>query len=281
MTATYRERHFRSQDGLRIYFRDYDGAPDSDLAPLLCLPGLTRNSRDFHDVATHHAARRRVICPDYRGRGQSEYCDDPRNYDPVRVIDDLRHLLTLLGLHRVVVVGTSFGGILAMAMGAVMPNLLAGAVLNDIGPTIDKAGLDKIAKYLSEGESLPDWDSAIERMKQIFPRQTIDDPADWEKIARGTYREDADGRLRFDFDPRLAQLLGGPTDLWHLFHALRRVPLMAVRGGDSEIISDETLRRMADGHPGLRSVVLPGCGHPPLLTEPSVSQALDDFLATV
>ncbi len=281
MDPIYRERHFRSQDGLRIYFRDYDIAPDSDLTPLLCLPGLTRNSRDFHDLAMRHAPRRRVVCPDYRGRGRSDYCDDPRDYEPTRVIEDLRHLLTLLGLHRVVVVGTSFGGILSMAMGATMPNVLAGTVLNDIGPTIDRAGLDKISAYLRETESLPDWDTAIQRMRRIFARDTVEDQADWEKLARGTYREEADGRLRFDFDARLVQLLGGPTDLWPLFHALRRVPMLAVRGGESEIISTETLNRMAETHPDLHSVVLPGCGHPPLLNEPMVSKALDDFLATV
>ncbi|MGB1548561.1 MAG: alpha/beta fold hydrolase, partial [Alphaproteobacteria bacterium] len=139
-SATYRSRHFLSQDGLRLYFRDY-GDPLSEKAPLLCLAGLTRNSSDFHDLATRLMGERRILALDYRGRGRSDYDPDWRHYEARTYLNDIHHLLTATGVHRVVLVGTSLGGILSMALGAVMPMALAGVILNDVGPVVSTAGL--------------------------------------------------------------------------------------------------------------------------------------------
>ncbi|WP_460021638.1 alpha/beta fold hydrolase [Magnetospira thiophila] len=280
----YREGHYLSQDGLRLYYRDY-GDPLSDSVPLLCLPGLTRNSRDFDDFARRHMTRRRVVCPDFRGRGRSQYAPLPSDYEPSKTVDDIRHLLSALNLHRVIVVGTSFGGIMAMAMAVALPNCLKAVVLNDVGPEIGATGVSHIIEYLSKDWTEPNWESAAEHMKVVFPRETFPDPEDWLKLAQGTYKEQSDGLLHFDFDRGLRHLLSpgpeGPTDLWPLFRALKRVPVMVVRGGDSLILTAEGLQKMSENHPDLAQVTLPGCGHPPFLNEPLVAESVDAFLAAL
>ncbi|CCQ73474.1 alpha/beta fold hydrolase [Magnetospira sp. QH-2] len=277
----YRERTYLSQDGLRLYFRDY-GDADSPATPLLCLPGLTRNSHDFHDFALRHYQTRRLICPDFRGRGRSQYAEQWTDYDPSRTVDDIRHLLTLLDLHKVIVVGTSFGGIMAMAMAAALPTNLAAVVLNDVGPDIGTSGVTRIQEYLAKDWSEPDWEAAARHMQAVFPRETITDPEDWMKLARGTYRKMEDGLLHFDFDRRLRFLLEPDedkrVDLWPLFKALSTIPVMVVRGGDSEVLTADGLDRMAAIHPNMSQITLPACGHPPFLNEPPVAKAVDDFL---
>lgn len=277
----YKECTYTAQDGLSLYYRDY-GDPDNPATPLLCLPGLTRNSKDFHSEAVRLSARRRVVCPDYRGRGRSAYDTTGKTYLPATYLNDIRHLLAIAGIGRVIVVGTSLGGILAMAMGAAMPTVLAGAVLNDIGPEIATAGLSKITEYISIDRPHPDWDSAVADLKQLFPNLTLQTDADWLDAAQATWREREDGKLHFDWDILLAEnLRKGPPipDLWPFFHALDRIPLLAIRGARSDVLTAETFEKMAVARPGLQQITVPDAGHVPTLREPIARDGIDAFLA--
>ena len=293
MTGTgggYRERWLTAQDGLKLYFRDYQppggvtgGGAAASATPVLCLPGVSRNSKDFAPLAQRLSQGRRVICPDYRGRGRSQYDPDWRHYHPPVYVDDIRHLLCALGVHQVHVIGTSLGGILAMVMAVAMPGTVAGAVLNDIGPEIDISGLAKIIDYLSDDTPLPDWDAVVGRLRETFPDLPARSPEDWLTIARNTYKDSPGGGLVHDWDHAIvnqfAKALGGKVSLWPLFKALERVPVLTVRGALSNILSGKTLRRMAETLPGMAQVTVEDCGHPPSLTEANVLEALDVHLA--
>jgi pimeloyl-ACP methyl ester carboxylesterase len=278
--SDFQERRYTSQDGLSLYYREY-GHPDLHGTPVLCLTGLTRNSRDFHRVAQRLCADRRVLCPDYRGRGRSDYGPDSGNYQPATYLNDIRHLLTITGIGRVVVVGTSLGGLLAMGMGAAMPTVLAGVVLNDVGPEIGGAGIARIIDYVGTDRPHPDWASAARDLATMFPHLKLDSDEAWEAAARATWREGDDGLLHYDWDVRIAEPLrsGAPTpDLWPLYRSLGHLPVLAIRGALSDILSAETLEAMAEAHPGLRVVTVPGAGHVPTLSEPEAVASLDDFV---
>ncbi len=176
--AEFRERSFSARDGLRLYFRDY-GDPLSPGTPLLCLGGLTRNSKDFHHLARRLSARRRVLCPDYRGRGRSPHDPDWRNYAPPQILNDTIQLLAATNLHRVVVCGVSFGGFLAMAMGVAAPIALAGVILDDVGPEVDPAVGRRILDYVSVDRPQPDWDTAVAAFKARHPNLSRRDDAAW------------------------------------------------------------------------------------------------------
>ena len=281
--ADYREHRFRAQDGLSLYYRDY-GDRDSTALPLLCLPGLTRNSRDFHKVAQRHSGTRRVICPDYRGRGRSDYDPSAKSYQPAIFLNDIRHLLTITGIGRAFVIGTSLGGLLAMGMGAAIPTALAGVVLNDIGPNVGMSGLEKIVDYISADRPHPDWNSAVQDMKRIFPNLTLETDADWLDAAQATWREGDDGTLHFDWDIRLATAVrDGPAipDLWPLFRSLDKVPALAIRGALSDVLTAETFDAMARARPSLQQLTIPSAGHVPTLSEPAAQDKIDTFLAAL
>jgi len=279
-----RRRTFTSGDGLRLHFQDWgDGA--GCRTPLLCLPGLTRNSADFEDLARRQAATRRVICPDYRGRGRSEYDSDWRNYHPRIYLEDLRHLLGALGLDRVVAIGTSMGGLLSVALAVGAPGQVAGLVLNDIGPDLAGDGLARIATYVGRDRPQPDWPAAVAELRRLMPNLSFSNDEKWLRFARATFKEGDDGQLHFDWDVRLARALGPVTgelpDLWALFRALAGLPVLAVRGGVSDVLSQATFDRMAAELPHLVRLTVPGCGHCPALDEPEVQPALDAFLAAI
>ena len=278
----YSERHLSAQDGLQLYYRDY-GDRLSPHLPLLCLTGLTRNSEDFADLAAHFAATRRVICPDYRGRGRSAYDSDWRNYDPMVYLTDIGHILMANDIHRVVVIGTSLGGLLAMGLAVMRPTSIAAVVINDIGPDVDPGGLARIIDFIGTDRPQPDWPSAVAMLRRALPRLAIRDAQWWERFARATYREGADGILHFDWDIAIVEKLkrsdGAIQDLWPLFRALRDIPTLAVRGGISDVLTEEGLGRMIDAKPDLVAVTVPGIGHTPTLDEPEIKGVLDDFIA--
>lgn len=281
--AEFRDCRHLSRDGLSIYYRDY-GDPLSEATPVLCLAGLTRNSKDFHATASRLAAGRRVICPDYRGRGRSDHDANPRNYRPATHIDDIRHLMVAAGLHRAIVIGTSFGGMLAMGMALAAPGSLRAVVLNDIGPDVAAGGLKRILAYIGTDRPQPDWDSAVAEMKRMFPTLSCSTGEEWLDAARATWRGGADGLLHYDWDVRLAGAISRTrawrgVDPWALFRGLAGIPVLALRGELSDVLSRETFERMADEHGDLTAVTIPGCGHPPRLVEPAAMEALDDFLA--
>lgn len=279
--AAFSEHFYSAEDGLSLYFRDY-GPRAAGTTPVICLPGLTRNCRDFHALAKSLAANRRVICPDIRGRGKSARDSDWRNYHPAVYVNDVRHLLAALNLHRVFVIGTSMGGIMAMAMGAVMPTTVAGALINDVGPDIDDKGLDDIIAYVHRADRVfANWREAADFMKSCFPEMPGMDDDAWVRAARRTAIERPDGTVVHDWDPAIAKPLEsqrGAVDLWPLYRSLGRVPLVVVRGELSDILSAETLSAMRDALPHMVPVVVPGFGHAPTLSEPQVPEPLNDAL---
>lgn len=280
MGSEPRERFLTARDNLQLYFQDWDSGATG--TPVLCLPGLTRNSRDFLKLARHLSASRRVVCIDMRGRGRSERATDWRSYDAATYLDDIRHLLAALGIGRVVIIGVSLGGLLGMAIGAAFPTVLAGLVVNDIGPDVALGGQSRILAYVGEDRPQPDWPSAIGHLKETFTTLSLESAEDWDRFARGTFREGPDGKLHFDWDLDIVRPIVTPPeplpDLWALWRAIRRIPVLAIRGGASDILTGETLARMQAEKPDLMHVTLPGVGHCPSLNEPPVRKAIDDFL---
>jgi len=278
----YRERRLTAQDGLQLYYRDY-GDPLARKTPVLCLGGLTRNSADYHDVALRLARERRVLCPDYRGRGRSDYDRDWRNYAPRTHLNDALHLLAATGVGRAIVIGTSMGGLLAMGLAVMRPLAVAGVVLNDIGPEVDSQGLARILEYVGKDHPMPDFEHAARFLKHLLPRLAPKaDDAWWLRLAARTYRKGEDGHLHFDWDLNLARPLRGQTttapDLWTLYRGLARIPTLAFRGALSDVFPEEVLRRMALEKPDLVCVTVADIGHTPTLVEPEAVSALDAFL---
>ena len=279
----YREGYVSAQDGLRLYYRDY-GDPLAPGTPVLCLAGLTRNSGDFDRVASRLAARRRVVTLDYRGRGRSDYDPDWRHYTPEACALDVIQASFALGLHHFVVLGTSFGGLLGMGLAVYLPAALAGLVLNDTGPELSDDGLDRIMSYVGEDNPQPDWEAAAANIRETFPHLRLRSEEDWEMTIRGTFREGPDGRLRHDWDPAIAKPFiqaSKARDIWPFFRALRRLPVLAIRGGESDVLSAEGLQRMAENKPDLIQLTVEGVGHTPSLEEEECREALDAFLAKI
>lgn len=279
---SYLERRITTFDNLSLYVRDY-GNPLDLRVPLFCLGGLTRNSKDFESLAERYSADgRRVICPDYRGRGQSQYDPNWANYDPRTYIRDIQDIFAALNVHRVVVVGTSLGGILGMGMGTAMPTALAAVVMNDVGPVVETEGLDFIIDYIKEDRPHDDWDAAVVTIKKMLPNLIFQDESIWLKMAENTFRKCDDGKLRFDWDVNIAKPLLASDykipDMWPLFRALVDIPALVLRGAESDILSPECFAEMQKVKPDLVAVEIPRAGHVPTLAEPESRAALDEFL---
>ncbi len=283
----WRDIYFTARDGLRLYGRHYP-APGSRLRPVLCLAGLTRNSRDFHDLASvlsnpKVANARHVYTLDYRGRGNSAYDPDWRNYQVINELLDVLDFMAMRELADAAIVGTSRGGILAMVMAAVRPGNIGAVVLNDIGPVIEREGLLRIISYVGRVPLPATWREAAELVRSLSHRQFPAVPDQmWESIARQWYG-DEDGRPVHGYDQALnktATILDGPLpELWPQFKALARVPVMALRGETSDILSTETAARMQREHPDLTLLTVSGQGHAPLLRDQPSLVAIRDFLA--
>jgi pimeloyl-ACP methyl ester carboxylesterase len=284
--SDYREVRFRSQDGLQLYARDY--AHPAPRATLLCLHGLTRNSADFEGLCESLREDVRIIAADQRGRGQSAYDPNPANYNPGVYVQDMLTLLAHLGVRRVVAIGTSMGGLMTMMMAAMHPDVLTGAVLNDIGPVVEPAGLARIKSYVGRTSAVSTWEDAARVSRELngiaLPTYTDED---WMRFARRTFREDASGKLVPAYDPAIAQSLvaaNQPTaapDMWPLFAALRSIPTLLVRGATSDILSADCAAQMRARKPDLRVVEAPDRGHAPMLDEPEALQAIRAFLKDV
>jgi pimeloyl-ACP methyl ester carboxylesterase len=283
MRPAVRERRLTVSDGVSLFVCDW-GDPDDRQIPLLCLPGLTRNSQDFSTLA-RRLAPRRLICPDMRGRGRSDYAKDWRTYNPAAYLDDIRQLLAAFGVHRVVVVGVSLGGLLGMAIAAAYPTVLAGLIIDDVGPDIGTRGAGRILDYISRDRPQADWPAAVAHLRAALPNLTMADDEEWLTFTKATFRERDHGKLHFDWDINLARPIAEPPeptpDLWLLWRAVRNVPVLAIRGAASDILSAETFARMQAEKPDMIPVTVPGTGHCPTLNEPPVRKAIDDFLSTL
>jgi len=279
----YEDRYFVVRDGLKLHYRDYPGA--TDRPPILCLHGLTRNARDFADFAERHSPAFRVIVLEFRGRAESDYDPLPMRYTPLTYAADVLELLDQLGIDRAIFVGTSLGGLVTMAVAAMQPQRIAAAILNDVGPALTPVGLERIQNYVGNDTRFRTWDEAAAAIKanqgSAFPNYNHDD---WLAMVRRNCRED-NGEIRFDYDMAIIiPFEAAPTpkiDMWPLFRALGEKPLLVVRGEISDLLSAESLAKMHDAVPDMKSVTVPQTGHAPMLDEPEAEEAIDDFLSAV
>jgi pimeloyl-ACP methyl ester carboxylesterase len=267
---------FTTSDGLSLHFEDTGTG-----LPLLCLPGLTRTTRDFDYVAPHLAGCR-LIRMDYRGRGQSDPDDDWQRYSLPIEGRDVIELLDHLGLDRVAILGTSRGGLIAMGLAALVPDRLMGVALNDVGPVIDPAGLEVIAQYIGRNPAARTHADAAAALKQVMVGFEDVPDSRWLHEAR-IHFADVGGALQITYDPRLrdAVLAAGATempDLWPFFDALAGKPLACLRGVNSNLLSPATLAEMQRRRPDMITAEIPGRGHVPFLDEPQAVAALHRWL---
>jgi pimeloyl-ACP methyl ester carboxylesterase len=279
----YKDCYFRAQDGLSLYYRDY-GNESLAGTPILCLAGLTRHSADFHELALRFSGRHRVLAMDLRGRGNSDYDPDASHYTPATYVNDIGHLLTAANCHQVIVIGTSLGGLLAMAMGAAKPTALRAVVLNDVGPEIDPTGIARIQAYVGKASVPTTMAEAAQAMQEIYGIAFPDlSPEDWMKQAEASYRIGNDGNLSLAYDPAIATTGGDVTksNLWPYFNSLRSIPLLALRGELSDLLNAKTFVEMQKQNPDMIAVTVKNRGHAPLLDEPDCLLAIDHFIENV
>lgn len=287
----YEERIVATIDGLALYVRDYAPLLPETGLPVICLHGLTRNSRDFEVIAPRIAALgRRVIVPDLRGRGRSANDPDPAHYVPMVYAQDMLKVMDDLGIPKAVFVGTSLGGLVTLVLATMAAERIAASVLNDVGPQIDPAGLSRIASYVGHVQPVASWQEAAEASRAVngvaFPDR-IDDDHFWLTLARRTHHQLEDGRVELDYDPHIAlvfadyDLDGPPTDMTPYFQALSARPVLAVRGALSDILNPRTLSHMREVNPDLEVITVENVGHAPMLDEPEAWDGILDFLARV
>jgi pimeloyl-ACP methyl ester carboxylesterase len=279
----FTETYWASADGLQLYARVYE-SERTGAATVLCLHGLTRNSRDFEDLAPHLQDRFRVIVPDLRGRGLSARDPNPQNYQPAIYVQDILGLMDAVGLSQATVIGTSLGGLLAMMMGVGYRTRVAGIVLNDIGPEADPKGIDRIKSYAGKLPPPKDWSDAVAQMRSMFADAWPNLSAErWSTITHRGYRENAGGAIRVDADPMIGEMLraapAATATLWPFWSVLRGIPMLAIRGERSDILSAATFARMKAENPELMQLEVALRGHAPLLDEPECLAAIDAFLA--
>jgi pimeloyl-ACP methyl ester carboxylesterase len=270
----FTSRFVSASDGLKLHFRDY-GSLAATALPVVCLPGFARTAADFHELALalsqDDAKPRRVLALDYRGRGLSEYDKNWKNYDIRIELDDLVQALVAGGIEQAVFVGTSRGGLLTMALAAARPAMIRGVVFNDVGPVIDARGLLRIRGYVGKLPVPRSFQEGAEILKRLSDQQfPILGEAEWEMMARRTWT-DRDGALKPDYDVRLMKVLEeldleAPLPvLWTYFDGLKTVPMLAIRGANSDLLAEKTLEEMAERHPDCETHTAPGQGHAPLL----------------
>jgi pimeloyl-ACP methyl ester carboxylesterase len=283
LPTSYTETLWTSHDGLRLYARVYEG-PGPSANTVLCLHGLTRNSRDFDDLAPHLQSRYRVIVPDVRGRGRSARDPNPQNYQPPIYLQDILGLMDSLGAARASIIGTSMGGLLAMMMGLGHRARVAAMVLNDMGPEVDPVGLERIKGYAGRLPPPKNWGDAIAQTRSMFGNAWPNLSADrWATLTRRAYRENENGVPAVDADPMIGEVLraapAAAANLWPYWKALSGIPTLAIRGAQSDILSTGTFARMKAENPELKQLEVAQRGHAPLLDEPECVAAIDAFLA--
>ncbi len=283
--SMFEECHVEAADGLRLYYRNY--ANVSPRSPVICLPGLTRNSRDFASLATRISTTRRVICPDLRGRGKSQYDPEWRNYHPGQYAADLWQLFDTLQLDEVVIIGTSLGGWMAMLLNHQQPGRIAGAVMNDIGPEADPDGIARVVATAGRLDVVGSLAEAIEQAKSVYSIVFPDWSEDqWQAYTETTYRQLDDGRFDLNFDRNIGHaaregVSGLEIDPWKMFGDLANVPTLLIHGVMSDILTEPIIDRMRQHKPDLKIVPVRDRGHAPLLDEQEAVDAIATFLESV
>ncbi|TIT01479.1 alpha/beta hydrolase [Mesorhizobium sp.] len=287
MSSGFSDFFYASPDGLQLHARIY-GEANSGRWPVVCLPGLTRNSRDFHELALHLSRRaqtpRKIVAFDYRGRGQSAYDPDIGHYTVGVEAGDILAGLAALDIEEAGFIGTSRGGLIIHVLGAMRPAVLKAIVLNDIGPKIEAGGLAHIRSYL---ERAPKPKTHAEAVGALRGAHGSDFPAlsdaDWDRMVSALYRETDEGLVP-DFDPKLVDTLAGLdltqplTALWPQFEALAAMPLLTIRGANSKLLSTETLEQMRKRHPCIEATTVEDQGHAPFLETGGLPGTIAAFL---
>jgi len=281
------DQYWWSSDGVRLHARVYAGPEGGEAAPpVLCMPGLARNARDFEALAPHIAQFRQVIVIEFRGRGESAFAKDPMTYVPLTYVQDVVAMLDELGIGRFATIGTSLGGLVSMLMAASMPGRLVGAVLNDVGPELESAGLERIRDYIGAGGSQPTWMHAARAFAElnaaVYPGYGIHD---WLRLTKRTHKLTPEGRIVTDYDKQIAAPLrvpngdAGGVDLWPAYRALGDVPLLILRGALSDILARSAGDRMVAELLRARLVEIRGVGHAPTMDEPEARAAIEAWIA--
>jgi pimeloyl-ACP methyl ester carboxylesterase len=280
----WEDKYWTSRDGLKLHYREYPGP--ADRPPLLMLHGLTRNSRDFEDVAARYAGDWRIIAVDFRGRGMSEWDKDSSHYTPAVYAADVVQLLDELAIPEAVFLGTSLGGLVTIIVAAMAPQRIAGVLLNDVGPELDLTGIDRIKSYVGQPVLFHDWDDAAEQLQSragdVHPAYRRED---WLRFARRVCRE-TEGGVEFDYDMAIADPFkeansGEAADGWPYYRALAGRPVLVLRGEFSDLLPDAVAARMATEIDDVEVVTVPGVGHAPDLSEPESVAAIDQLLERV
>ncbi|HTV71207.1 MAG TPA: alpha/beta hydrolase [Rhizobiaceae bacterium] len=290
MSVKRTDVYYTSEDGLRLYAAVY-GEDHPGRLPVVCLAGLTRNSRDFHEIAMHLAgdgdAPRQVIAFDYRGRGNSEHDPNWKNYDILVEARDVLAGLTACGIEKAAFIGTSRGGLIIMVLAALRPAILKAAILNDIGPVVSTEGLMLIRTYLERAPRPKTFEEAVAIQKAAVGGSFgALDESDWERMVRAFYRQEKRGLVP-EFDQNLLKTMKGLDlekplpDLWPQFMALANIPVLAIRGGNSRLVAAETLDEMARRHADLQAATVEGQGHAPLLETGNLPTIISTFLARI
>jgi pimeloyl-ACP methyl ester carboxylesterase len=281
----YENRYWWSNDGVRLHYRDYAGSDARP--PILCLPGLTRNARDYAQLAERLAGEWRVIAVSLRGRGESGYAKDPMTYVPLSYVQDIEGLLGELKCDRYIAFGTSLGGIVTMLLAGTAREKIAGALLNDVGPEIEAAGLARIRGYVGRANTWPTWMHAArgvqEANQDVFPDYSIED---WLAMAKRLYRLNSSGRIVLDYDMNIAEPFRVPgneagPDMWRALDTLKHVPALVVRGARSDVLSARTAERMVEQLDYAELVTVADVGHAPTLSEPEAIAGIDRLLDRV
>jgi pimeloyl-ACP methyl ester carboxylesterase len=288
MSQGYSDHFFATADGPRLHYRDYPAVGGARGVPILCLHGLTRNVSDFEGLAPRLAALgRRVIVASQRGRGSSDRDPQAERYQPLTYAGDMIGLLDALKIDRAVFVGTSMGGLMTMIIAATQPDRLAAAVLNDIGPEIATAGLDRIKANVASRDPVATWDDAAARSREAnlaaFPKRA-DDREFWLDFAHKTWVELGDGRIGLAYDGAIVDQIDSsavPPDMWPFWEPFNRFPTLLVRGGISDLLTAETAAEMRRRKPDLDFVEVPDIGHAPFMTEPEAWGAIEAFIQRV
>jgi pimeloyl-ACP methyl ester carboxylesterase len=280
-----------SRDGVRLQFMDYTPDADEALPVILCLPGLTRNGRDFAPFAKIIEPllknKARLWCVDLRGRGESGWAKDPMSYTPLTYLQDIEQLIEAHHPAKLIPIGTSLGGIVSMLMVGSLGNLIQASILNDVGPTLDPVGLTRIRSYVGKVGPYPTWMHAAHALADTqgsaYPQYSI---TDWLAMAKRLARLEPNGRIVMDYDPKIAEpfkLPGGEAgvNLWPAFELLAQKPMLTLRGAHSDILSAATLVEMAHRAPKSRTCTVPNIGHAPVLDEPVAISAITLFLNEV
>lgn len=285
--AVFSEFHWTTNEGLKLYGRDYVPAVDNGSLPVIAIHGLTRNSADFQGIAGILQSKGyRVLAVDVRGRGKSERAKDPMTYIPPVYARDIAELLDAKGFDKAIFLGTSMGGLITMCLAATRPQAIAATILNDVGPEVAPEGLARIAAYTGKPVTVKNWDDAAEYARLInetaFPHY---DASDWAQFARRIFVENAEGVPVLAYDPDISAPIraGGSAalvpDLWPLYAELAKRPTLIVRGSTSDLLSPSIAARMLAQGEMASMIEVPDIGHAPMLDEPEAVEPILDFLS--